>query len=392
MKHTYISLALAAMALTTGCSQNELVEDSSTRSDRSIAFSNYLVRPNSRATEVKIEELKTVGFKVWSYLSTKADGSDADIADAGNTIAAHALDGTDLFTWNSNAWTPAGGTSYYWPEDGKGKLSFYAISSSKPGMLQSVNIPTASTGASFVYGSSSSYGTEKMEDLVAAQLYNQTFGSNNGTVNLTFKHLLSQVRFTAKTATTDFKAKIQSIKVLRVARGGMFTFDITGATIGSWTVMGVMDYNDYVYFDAATADAATFPDGYPKDDADRDQPDGNKNSFITTTAKDIWMNGGTKAANGALMFIPHINGLEGKSLEITYQCYVLEDPVNKPGIYVKEGEVVKRTIPLTAQEHWPMNKIVRYNLTLTMPMEGYVSYDTAVEPWNDPNSDIEYHP
>ena len=67
----------------------------------------------------------------------------------------------------------------------------------------------------------------------------QTKATNNGVVKFTFKHILSQVVFKAKTEYDNMQVDIDMIKIHNVKMGGFFTLPAAADGTGSWS-----DLND----------------------------------------------------------------------------------------------------------------------------------------------------
>ncbi|WP_455593308.1 fimbrillin family protein [Bacteroides sp.] len=445
-RRIFLGLSIAALALA-GCSQNELIGDQGaplTNTERTISFGSYVSRPTtSRAVGVDLTEFQNNGrFKSWAYVTTDDDGLSADLSTATH-IDLHtelsgggALDGSDTFKRvaeiGDDGTTPTGlylwasenNKKYYWPADGLGKVSFYALSTAAGLPSASVTTLTAPTntggdtndqliGAKFDYtvGTNGTEAAEdKQEDLMAAQVYDKVFDTDAATskIVLDFKHLLTQIRFAAKTSDNSYRVKILSLKVNGVTNQGTFTFDASaGATaLGSWEYAASATKDNYVYFDATASgkQVTDFPTGFPKDDADPTK------HFLGTTTVDFPLFG-TYLADGsapdnkqALIVLPSVGkdaadaplGLKGVTIEVSYQCYILSGVTGEDGTdvahWVEDGTVLNRKIELTENEMWTMNKKVCYILTLFNSNTGKIIYTPVVSDFEDESGSSNLYP
>lgn len=69
----------------------------------------------------------------------------------------------------------------------------------------------------------------------------QTLSSNGGKVKFTFKHILSQVVFKAKTQLENMEVEIKEIKIHNFRIGGTYTLPTGSATEGKWTLKELTD-------------------------------------------------------------------------------------------------------------------------------------------------------
>lgn len=211
MKKSFLMFGVAAMALAS-CTQNEVVEYAE---NRAIQFDTF-VNNNTRA----VTELKTEGltqFNVFAYHGT-------------NTVDYNNV----LVRGNSSSgWTPA--ANAYWQA---GNAYEFAAYSDQNGELSDLNKEQTS-GVSFANKTLKFTGYEVAgKDLVAAQtsVASQTDVNSYTAVNLTFYHMLSQIKFTfTNSDAADYTLKISNIKITagKTATG---TFAMSGGTPSiSWT-------------------------------------------------------------------------------------------------------------------------------------------------------------
>lgn len=204
MKKSFLMFGVAAMALAS-CTQNEVVEYAE---NRAIQFDTF-VNNNTRA----VTELKTEGltqFNVFAYHGT------TNTVDYKNVLVTGK---------SSSGWTPA--ANAYWQA---GNAYEFAAYSDQNGELS--NVSFANKTLTFT-------GYEVAgKDLVAAQtsVASKTDVNSYTAVNLTFYHMLSQIKFTfTNSDAADYNLAISNIKITagKTATG---TFAMSGGTPSiSWT-------------------------------------------------------------------------------------------------------------------------------------------------------------
>lgn len=206
MKKSFLMFGVAAMALAS-CTQNEVVEYAE---NRAIQFDTF-VNNNTRAvTELKAENLTK--FNVFAYHGINT-------VDYNNVLVAGS---------NSSGWTPA--ANAYWQAGNA--YEFAAYSNQNEAITSEPGVSFANKTLTFT-----SYTVDE-KDLVAAQtsVASQTDVNSYTAVNLTFYHMLSQIKFTfTNSDAADYTLKISNIKITagKTATG---TFAMSGGTPSiSWT-------------------------------------------------------------------------------------------------------------------------------------------------------------
>lgn len=103
-----ILLAVTAALAITGCSQNEEFENAG---QNAVINFESIVSNATRATEMKLDELKTQGFHVYAY-------NTGDAVVGTGTLNKSIMENEPV-SWNSgdNKWTS--NNAYYWPSQGK---------------------------------------------------------------------------------------------------------------------------------------------------------------------------------------------------------------------------------------------------------------------------------
>ena len=290
MRKTYLSLAVVAIVMA-GCSKQHTIDsDSLGKSGRLIVADSYVNRPSSKATIVDLAKLKDkdkgMGFNVWAYVTQDVNDANATFKDA-DKITAHDLKGdAERFYWSEyiintdkkSDWSPLTNKFYYWPDDSKGLMSFFALSTSEGATTGVNNIvglsnftPATTAGESTTFDFTIQDEFNQV-DLLAAQTYNQQYDmgvvGKEGVVNYTFKHLLTQVRFRLTSATPSMRAKLLKIEVQNATNKGTFTFDADETSIGSWVQStNVADKANYLSFYVSCIlirDIAEYTNGFPK--------------------------------------------------------------------------------------------------------------------------------
>ena len=192
-------LALSAMALAMGCSNDETTELNKGNAINFSVTAGKLTRAAKATTTDNISE-----FKVWAFTG-------------GNTY----MDGIEV-KGNGNNWTYDG--TKFWPET---EVNFFAVSPM---------VPEA--------GTLNVNGTNKeLTDYIASGFEDLLYATNKGetkdahktkSVNVNFRHALSQIVFKAKlTDNSSIDVEIKSIKVDGVANKATLTWpeNTTGSNL-----------------------------------------------------------------------------------------------------------------------------------------------------------------
>lgn len=264
MKKSFLMLGVAAMALAS-CTQNEVVEYAE---NRAIQFDTF-VNNNTRAvTELKTENLTK--FNVFAYHGT-------------NTVDYNNV----LVTGNSTSgWTPA--ANAYWQA---GNAYEFAAYSDQNGELP--NVSFANKTLTFT-------GYEVAgKDLVAAQtsVASQSDVDRYTDVNLTFYHMLSQIKFTfTNSDADDYTLKISNIKITAGKKAtGTFTMSDPITPSITWNAT---DSNNGEYTIAEIADIAKGANQATASESLLILPQNTDNLKVTFTAT-LTDAGGAKIAEGS---------------------------------------------------------------------------------------------
>lgn len=221
--------AFAVMASLSGCSDTELATIDTAQEKTPIGFHTVGSQMGSRATIINSGDITKTDFKVYAF------------DDAGNAFMGHkdtepGWNGVEI-NHKTGEWYYANSSDLrYWPDC---SLDFYAIS---PGTVSEENSQDHyfwqinNNAQTITYTSFDEYGkvsTHQNLDVMYAVAKGQT--KANGKVNLTFKHILSQVLFKAKTNDDKLEVEINGIKFRNVQLGGIFTIPTGEPHRTDWT-------------------------------------------------------------------------------------------------------------------------------------------------------------
>ena len=196
-KNLFGWLAMATMLVGTGCSSDEVVNDYSP--ENAIQFGTYVGRDaQGRASIFDDTDLKTrnVGFGVYAYYTGQETWH--EYKNSHPRFAPNFMNNTHV-TYNSSttSWTYA--PLKYWPNNTGDKVSFFAYA---PYSYSNSNIAAPTNG---VIPFTVANTVTDQTDLTAAtepqlNLTKNSDGDLDGTVDFTFKHVLSRIEFTLQAA------------------------------------------------------------------------------------------------------------------------------------------------------------------------------------------------
>lgn len=240
MSFKFCQVAILSILLVASCSKSEVLSDAGSSSQNAISFSASSNNAQTKATPINGANLTTTDFDVFAYT---ADGT----AFMGKADVAFAHDGVKImYSADENKWVydnPA--ELAYWPSVDN-PLDFYAVS-------PAVNL-TGEDAMHYMrnfnhdkqviwynvldeYKSNPGPQIHANHDVMYGIAKAQTKNTNNGVVKFTFKHILSQVVFKARTELASMKATVKSIEISNLKMGGKFTLpnDASSApSVGNW--------------------------------------------------------------------------------------------------------------------------------------------------------------
>lgn len=198
----FAMLALAALA---SCSKDEVVQ----LNQDEIRY-NVVAENTTKAAEVYCNNNKITTFNVWAKV-----GNENYIGGSGDVVTSN----DNGATWTSNI-------KRYWPA---GDVDFYAVA----GMANNTITwaPATVTPASFTYTVLDDVADQ--EDVLYAYEQAQKpveSAMTTGTVNLNFRHALSQVVFNAKNQHPNLYIEISEVQVCGLTNSGIFNYPTSETT------------------------------------------------------------------------------------------------------------------------------------------------------------------
>lgn len=243
MKKSFLMLGVAAMALAS-CTQNEVVEYADSRA---IQFDTF-VNNNTRAVT---EVTGLTNFYVFGEF-----GSDTNY---GQTVYANELNTT----------------THYWVASRS--YLFGAYADGEGGKIDNATFNAAEKTLTFP-----DYTPKDTKDLVVATAVHTTDAdvTNESAVDLTFNHMLSQVKFTFKTTDADaYTLKISDLQIEGAVTTATGTYKDENSTI-SWDPSNGQPSGTYQY--AEIADVAVAAHDYTASDVKLVIPQSGTNSLKVT--------------------------------------------------------------------------------------------------------------
>lgn len=249
MKKVIFGTALASMALLSACSSDNELANVETTANNAIGFHVVGNKAETRATPITPNNINTTDFYVYAYIKN-AEGKDGSPFMGGND--------NELGTNGINISYQSGNWSYtnpgdirYWPTSDT-KLNFYAVNTGSTPLLFSWKFTNTQKEISYLcydeYSASNFYidkkdGIKKQhltnKDAMYAVAKEQTYDTNNGKVTFTFKHILSQVVFKAKTQyDNDMEVDINAVSIYNFQTGGKFTIPEGAPAQSNWSPNG----------------------------------------------------------------------------------------------------------------------------------------------------------
>lgn len=229
-------LAVAAVATVfASCSNEEELANVGKSESNAIRFAGISGLSDTRATPIGTTNLTTTNFEVMAFMS-----ADNALFMGGKHELGHSDQGVKI-VYNTSAWDYADKDQQaYWPTEG-GDVDFYAVS---PAMMNDLipyfgyDMTSAAKTITYTtfdeYGSSSSTIANQDVMYAVAKGRNKT---NNGTtpVQMKFKHILSQVVFKAKTASSILEVDVKSVKIHNFVHSGTFTLPEGEPAMSNWS-------------------------------------------------------------------------------------------------------------------------------------------------------------
>ena len=243
LKQSIFYVALASMALTTSCSQDDIANER-VLSGKEINLSPSFKTP-TRAVETTLGNLGS--FWVNSFQA----GEDRYMNDVEYTST------------NGSVWSTTAG-KFFWPVAGDLHMYCYAPKASELSGTMKID-KDAQTLTDF----SPNTAATDQKDFVYAKSTGSVKKNGSTGIDIIFKHALSEITVAAKNTNTAYTVKVKGVKIGNVITKGTFTFPSVTDTPASWSLSSdPNDVNDYVTSwttayelgdEASTMDAANVP-------------------------------------------------------------------------------------------------------------------------------------
>lgn len=221
-----LTTAFAVMASLSGCSDTELASIDTAQEKTPIGFHTVGSQMGSRATIITSSNLKDYSFNVYAF-NRNDDGTDGTVF-MGTNDQAQGNEGGVNISYNDGKWdytTPA--DLKYWPTNA---LNFYAVSPVSEDNHNTWQISKDKKEFNvFLHNEyADPVNSAKNVDVMYAITPNQKkTTSNGGTVQMQFRHILSQVSFKAKNDIPNMEVKIKGIEIYNFYNQAYFTLPTT---------------------------------------------------------------------------------------------------------------------------------------------------------------------
>ena len=397
-KFIFAFAAVAAMfgsAALTSCSNDDEVAGGSPVSPQSSPIS-YNFGFNGKATRGlglvsadAAEASKIPNMQVWAYYAPDASGTGVTAGEQYIGVSDH--EGITVTNLGSGSWKEDAQYTAYWPAL-TATLNFQAIApASDPSFSVANNV--ANSLAHMVATVTVPENNSLQKDILMANADKVTEESNSRKVQLNFKHVLSQVRFSVKTASQQVSGEIEDIALCNIKKTGTVGFqgEDAGSSAADWAVTLASKEPQDLSVDENTSYSIGMVG------------DGTFGVAEYTTAKDM------TAADGSLLMLPQTTekwatadkapvSIEtadaAKNTYIKISCKIKNGNTYLVGSDESFGEVY---IPFAAS--WTMGKKYVYTINIGTGTGGFdvngnpliqpISYSVAVADWTDANSEVE---
>ena len=239
MKKSTVMLGAIFGTLLMGCSDEEIA-NMETSSRNAIGFNVLSNAAETRATPTTPDNLTSTDFDVFAFT--------ADVtAFMGKVDTEFGHDGVKIVYKNGKWDYDDPNELRYWPNEA---LDFYAFNPTAiVGNMDSHYMWKVTKDEQKIYYScvdeyGGTHGHEN-HDVMYAIAKGQTKDTNSGKVKFTFKHILSQVVFKAKTQYDNMQVDINMIKIHNIKFSDTFTLPAAAKGTGSWTSSGPLGKNAY---------------------------------------------------------------------------------------------------------------------------------------------------
>ena len=229
MKKSTVMLGAIFGTLLMGCSDEEIA-NVETSSRNAIGFNVLSNAAETRATPITNSNLTSTNFDVFAFT-----GNGTAFMGKVDTDFGH--DGVKIVYKNGKWDYDDPNDLRYWPNEA---LDFYAFNPTAIEGDKGIHYMWEATKneQKIYYSCIDEYGGthgHENHDVMYAIAKGQEKDKNNGVVKFTFKHILSQVVFKAKTEYANMQVDIKEIKIYNVKIAGVFTLPAAADGTGSWS-------------------------------------------------------------------------------------------------------------------------------------------------------------
>lgn len=366
MKKLFFIAAIAGVALAS-CVKNEPAP-SVTQQDE-ISFAAPVVGLNTKAANEVWNNYPTAtdyNFAVWAHYYDAADGNKFTEFGAGQVY----MDEVEVsYNQTLNGWAPA--TSYYWPKNGS--LTFIAYSPASKKEYASLT----AEGIQFTNYAVDQDAATQVDLLFSERAYNKTQVDDKKTgsdvtnedssvtsdiykgVHLSFKHALSSILFTAKTAAeyTNTVIKLKEIKLIGVNSIGNFKQGLANAPTGATATDDDLWVNENTPIDYTVSNLS--------------QVLNNSESYYTSTNSTTAPTAANGLRSSDFILLPQAIPADAK-IQVTYTIKSSES--------AELTQVLQADLKMTNVEEWKRGFRYIYNIIIGLEE---IYFEPYVAPWTD---------
>lgn len=226
-------LAVAAVATVfASCSNEEELANVGKSESNAIRFAGISGLSDTRTTPIDTHNLTSTNFDVMAFMS-----SDNALFMGGKHVTGASDHGVKI-VYKTSAWDYDDPDKVaYWPTSGD--VDFYAVS---PAMTDDLfhhgfAYDMTSAAKTITYATADEYNsTVTNHDVMYAVTKGRNKVNNGATaVQMNFKHILSQVVFKAKTASSILEVDVKSVKIHNFVHSGTFTLPEGEPAMSNWS-------------------------------------------------------------------------------------------------------------------------------------------------------------
>ena len=226
-------LAVAAVATVfASCSNEEELANVSKSESNAIRFAGISGLSDTRTTPIGTSNLTSTNFDVMAFMS-----ADNALFMGGKHVTGASDHGVKI-VYKTSAWDYDDPDKVaYWPTSGD--VDFYAVS---PAMTDDLfhhgfAYDMTSAAKTITYATADEYNsTVTNHDVMYAVTKGRNKVNNGATaVQMNFKHILSQVVFKAKTASSILEVDVKSVKIHNFVHSGTFTLPADEPAMSNWS-------------------------------------------------------------------------------------------------------------------------------------------------------------